>query len=336
MAGRAKGPYPELPGVDRGLPGRASWLGTLAPSAAIKDCRFVDGLLELLTLKEAAGRNEDRLSDARLATVRELRLAPRSRGRGVWRSGRLSSLLRVTGTATELAALGKGGPAQRLQRVRLVFDGTAEWNQGPELKPLPAARELLVGLNGDSGSASGNDASPRRPQPLAPRSVEEDFDRTPFDPVLPPRATQGRPRLTPYLVDGLEPRFADALDRGQYDALGLEVADATTEGIAAWLREASHRQTRYFVVHADDLISFDAPERVLRVGPYTQGKAFDRRLLLVAMLLRELQEVGLETVELDGPTGVDLLRYARKVVGPELRRRPEIRAFRVGSALVAP
>ena len=324
--GRSRGPMPELPGSSRGLVAKPAWLGALKDVAAAKDSRFVDGVLETLALRSLEKRPEKKVKDLRLATVRELKLAHQSAGRAVWTSGALGSLTHVTGPSAELLALGEGGPSRKLERVRLIFTSQADWAGGPPLRSMPRARQLMVGFAPATGA--GYFTEPTQ-QPLT-----EDPDAAYFRAVRPPAP---RPfRLTPLFAQSLEPALRDAVDRGHFDELGVEVADATVEGIAAWLRYSAEREAVFSVVHAGNLIAFDAEKRHLRVSPYAQGKALERRLLLVSMILRELADLPIGSIAIDAPLRLPKAFKGVNLLLLECTRRGDIKDVNLGGTQVLP
>lgn len=305
---RAKGPLPELPGVARGIAGRPSWLGALAPYASARNCRFVDGVLETLALNDRRPQAQAHaepgapLADPRLATVRELCVRRIGAGPALFSSGAMKSLARVSGGFGALAALGPSrarAQAGRLERVRVVVDPGFSANEAARGK-LPAAQELLLAFDPD----------------------DED---SPLQASLTPELAR---------VAWLVARQLGSAAR--YEAFGLEVPDATFEGIAAWLGQAAEEEQALFVVQGASKVWLDPAAGLLRISPMAAGKVFEKRLVLLAMLLRALPEVPLSRVELDGPGGVEAQRLARRVVGPELRRRGDVRALTLGATAVLP
>jgi uncharacterized protein (TIGR02996 family) len=324
--GRSRGPMPELPGAARGLVAKPAWLGGLRDVAEPRDSRFVDGVLETLALRTLEQRPQGKVSDLRLATVRELKLAHRSAGRAVWTSGGLGSLTHVTGPSAELAALGEGGPQRKLERVRLIFTSVADWADGPQLRSMPRARQLMVGFAPATGA--GYFTEPTQ-QPL-----QEELDGAFYGRPRPPAP---RPfRLTPMFAQSLEPALREAVDRRHFDELGVEVADATLEGIASWLRFSAEREAVFSVVHAGSLFVLDAVKRHLRVGPYAQGKALERRLLVVSTILRELADLPIRSIEIDAPSKLPQFFKGVNLLLLECTRRGDVKDVKLGGRQVLP
>jgi hypothetical protein len=142
-------------------------------------------------------------------------------------------------------------------------------------------------------------------------------------------------KLTPGIADDLEPPLREAVARRHYRGLGVEVEEATTEGIAAWLRFSAERDAPYSVVYAKNLITLDADARTLRVVPEAQARALEVRLLMVAMLLRELSDLPLRRVEIDGPLRLASTSRGRKAVVGECERRGDV-ALKIGGTQVLP
>jgi hypothetical protein len=296
-AGRSRGPLPELPGILRGIPGRAAWLGSLNGVADVRSCRFVDGVLETLTLSDAPKKSSEPLKDPRLATVKELRLVHGSAAKAVWSSGRLSSLQRLTGPADVLDRLGHGGPQERLDRVHLLASPRAQL-----VFDLPPARQLLLGYSAATGAQVNR-----------------------------------RLRLDPNLVAELEDALPQVGPRRKYAEVGVEVPDAPVEGIASWLALSAMRGAVHFVVHGGSVISLDAEARRLSLSPHTTGKPLLNRLLVASMLLRELADIPLRTVEVEGPHRLEgRLRKVHELLLLECRRRGDVTALRMGGTTVVP
>lgn len=279
--GRSRGPLPELPGTARGLVARPAWLGGLRAVAQVKDCRFVDGVLETLALR--ADADSGAVNDPRLATVRELVIAPGKAAQAVWASGRLRSLTRLTGSVRALRELGPSGP-RRLERVRVLVDAEEDW--GAALAQLPPPKQLLLTFT--AGRLSEHNAV----------ALEN-------------------------LVHVLDPRR-------RAPEVGVEASDATTEGITAWLRFASERDAAYFVVQGKNLFHLDARARALKVSPYLQGKGLVHRLLTVTVLLRNLVDVPLTTVEIDGPYRLPRTFKGKGGLVLECQRRGDVTSLCIG------